>query len=65
MLFLDKLFANVRKDENAPAYVSGKETLSYGELWDKACALSSEIAIKTSDRRPVVVIGGKEPYMPV
>ncbi len=65
MLFLDKLFANVRKDENAPAYVSGKETLSYGELWDKACALSSEIAIRASDRRPVVVIGGKEPYMPV
>ena len=28
MLFLDKLFANVHKDENAPAYVSGKETLS-------------------------------------
>jgi D-alanine--poly(phosphoribitol) ligase subunit 1 len=60
-MFLDSIKNNCFSFYDRPAYISGRETLTYGALWDKASRLATYL--QRNGDSPVLVYGHKDPYM--
>ena len=62
--FLQSVEEAVRSRPQAPAFrAADGTTMAYGELWKLSDAIAAELAARTDDREPVVVLGHKAPLM--
>ena len=64
MLILDKIQKHVNNMPDSLVMVSGKDTLTYAQLWEQSSKLAKVIESKMGDdKSPVMVYGHKHPLM--
>ena len=58
-LVLDKIAEAVRKNPQKAAYKVNQESITYGELWEKA-SLNAQLLAR-ENRKPVIIKSSKDP----